>query len=302
MYELDSILKYVDKKQDLDALYIGLDFLMFTDKRSTMFDFATSPFNEVNEDQLIARYLVGTSPFKSLSTFRRSFHNQVLAKEHQNGLLDKSKVVTHHIPLFKKTLKSNFLINRGTYREYQLDPERLNMLRNAVKRFTSKGTKCHLFINPIHAYQLEAIHGMGLWEEFQDWKTQLVLMTTEANLSSDNKVTLWDFAYHNLVTKEPVRNSPMQWFWESSHYKQKTGKLILHRILGLDNEGNFGLGDRYSMFGQRLNQQNINSHLKANNLGHKFYHQSNAKDVDTVMNWIQETSHVHQQAPKRSFN
>mgnify|MGYP006439608139 FL=1 len=74
-----------------------------------------------------------------------------------------------------------------------------------------------------------------------------------------------DFSVYHKLTAEKVptdKNTKMKYHWESSHYKNELGKIVLDRLIG-DSE--------YTDFGVELNLENIDKHLKQQEINrHKF--------------------------------
>jgi hypothetical protein len=119
-------------------------------------------------------------------------------------------------------------------------------------------------INPIHARQVEVIDGAGLWASWEDWKRLLISVNQEeANVAGQAPFQIWDFSGYNLITTEPFpaigdEKTRMRWYWESSHYKNELGSLVLKRIYG-------AAGDKSAPedFGTLITSSNIETHLMA---------------------------------------
>jgi hypothetical protein len=291
MYELDKILSYVQENGKPKELYVGLDFLMFTKSRATFGDFNTSPLNGANELLIMLEYILGSDLLAALDVYRASSSALLRSHSKKNGLYDKSMRVVNPPLLFKRTLIGNFLTNKETYAGYEYDLERVRLLRDQLFSYAHAGVDIKVFINPVHAYQLEAIHGLGLWGVFQNWKRDLVKVIDEVNLESDKEIVLWDFATHNYIAREPVSKA-MKYWWESSHYKQTIGRLVLAKIGGrpvYDER----LIKYIPSIGQPLTVSNIDRRLLMHDIGHQLYHQNSPLDVSKVMHWVDETRHIH---------
>lgn len=95
-----------------------------------------------------------------------------------------------------------------------------------------------LFITPYHLSHLETIRLGGGWETFEWWKRELVDRNARIAARRDRPpFPLWDFSgYHDIAT-EPVPTSTtyqrvMTWYRESSHYRKRTGDLMIDRMAG----------------------------------------------------------------------
>ena len=122
--------------------------------------------------------------------------------------------------------------------ETKTQPNTLEVFRGMVRFAYANGVDLKVFINPVHARLIIALHEVGLWPIYEDWKRGLVqVMAKEAEIRGVPQFPLWDFSGFNSVTTEPVPpegdvTTKMRWFWEPAHYKKEAGDLILDRILG----------------------------------------------------------------------
>jgi hypothetical protein len=95
-----------------------------------------------------------------------------------------------------------------------------------------------LFITPYHLAFLETIRQGGGWETFEWWKRELVYRNARVAAQRGRApFPLWDFSgYHDIAT-EPVPTSKtyqrvMTWYRESSHYRKRTGDIMIDRMAG----------------------------------------------------------------------
>jgi hypothetical protein len=147
-----------------------------------------------------------------------------------------------------------------------------------------QGVTLYLFISPTHAWEQEQIRARGEWNNFKDWKRELVKIVDDANQEThggdQSQVTLWDFSGYNSVTIENVpplgtANANMQYFWEWSHYKTVVGGWILERILDAEQTQSHIPWD----FGVRLTRKNIEAHLADIDHAREVYLRDNPEDV-----------------------
>jgi len=93
-----------------------------------------------------------------------------------------------------------------------------------------------LVIGPSHARLPELIHAMGLWPVLEDWKRRLVAGNERVAAEFDRApLALWDFSAPGPVTTEPFpapgdADTRMAGYYESIHFNQRTGALVLDRI------------------------------------------------------------------------
>jgi len=118
--------------------------------------------------------------------------------------------------------------------------------RRSLELCRRRGIEVHAFLSPMHAWQLELVHQLGLWPEFEAWKTKLVALHAEFAGPNGEPLPLLDFTgYHEYATEvpSPAQDSaqPMRYWWESSHYKRSLGDKVLAIVLGTAApEGRFG--------------------------------------------------------------
>jgi hypothetical protein len=142
------------------------------------------------------------------------------------------------------------------------NPENLQELREILHLARTHNVDLRLFISPVHARMLEITRMAGLWPDWEAWRRQVVaLLAEEAARYPDHSVPLWDFSGYNTYTAEavPPKNdpAPMQWYWESSHYKKELGDRVLDRVFGYQAPERTVAPD----FGVLLTSANIEEHL-----------------------------------------
>jgi hypothetical protein len=92
-----------------------------------------------------------------------------------------------------------------------------------------------LFFYPLHAEALALYEDNGLGELVVEWKNTIA-KNVEIARKSGVKVKLWDFSCLSEVTTEPIPaksdfQTKMKYYWESGHFKESVGDLIINRIL-----------------------------------------------------------------------
>jgi hypothetical protein len=137
------------------------------------------------------------------------------------------------------------------------DPFRF-MLRHSY----AEGTDLRLFVTPNQAAVRYLLIALDLGERYEFWLKELVRINeSEAARAGRTPLPLWDFSAPNTITREPIPAggdlTPMQWYWEFSHYRRATGDLILDRIFGYTNPSRRHAND----FGVPLTSATIDAHL-----------------------------------------
>lgn len=145
-------------------------------------------------------------------------------------------------------------------------------IRHIIELCRSHGTRLVIFINPVHADMLETFDLLGLWNDYEDWKRELVSILA-AEPGPD--IPLWDFSGYDPYSTESVptdRNGMVHWFWEPSHYTKALGDKILERM--------FGGGP--SDYGVLLTPATIDSRLAEVRAARQAYRDTHLRDVRRV--------------------
>jgi hypothetical protein len=134
--------------------------------------------------------------------------------------------------------------------------------RFLLRRAYADGMDLRLYVTPVNTVVRQMLDALGLSARYDFWLQELVRINEqEAARAGNEPLPLWDFSDPNDVTRESIPLStdptPMQFFWEFSHFRRATGDLILDRVLGY-TDANRHLPDN---FGTRLTGANINAHL-----------------------------------------
>jgi hypothetical protein len=170
------------------------------------------------------------------------------------------------------------LTDAGTIKAWsgrQRNPYAMKDLRALLDLCRSNGTRVILFIDPVHADELEILDLLGYWEEFETWKRELANLVREYSTPDDTRrILLWDFADYNEYATEPVlpNGSALRWYWEPRHYNTALGDVILCRIFGSGNTN----------FGALLNPETIDSHLSVVRRRQRLYRDRQPADIGRV--------------------
>lgn len=142
-----------------------------------------------------------------------------------------------------------------------------------------------IFISPTHARHRILIDQVGLWESFENFKRELVsinkLVATKYRAA---EFAIWDFSVFSKITTESMPkitepNTSMQWYWESAHYKQSLGNIILSTILGNDN--NIPNNKDYAVKLQSENLEDVLAKIRQDKL---IYNLTNQQEIAELKN------------------
>ena len=155
------------------------------------------------------------------------------------------------------------------------------LFRSILALARQAGVDARFYFSPVHARQQELYAGLGLGPQLEDWKRDVVrLFAQEAAQVAGQPFPLWDFSGYNAVTTEEVppledATSRMRWHWESSHFTQATGDLILDRIFERNDPGR----SMPTGFGVAVDAGNIETHLAQIRAGRQAYRAAHAADT-----------------------
>jgi hypothetical protein len=141
-----------------------------------------------------------------------------------------------------------------------------------------------IFITPAHAHQLEIGTEIGETLAVEAGKRRLVAILAEdaARHPGASPFPLIDFSGYSAITTEPVPPSgsreEMANYWDSSHFKERIGDLVLNRLLGV-SDAQHPIPDD---FGVALTPRSIESALAAIGHGAQRYRIDHPADVAEI--------------------
>ena len=147
-----------------------------------------------------------------------------------------------------------------------------------------------IYLTPVHAHQLEIVAELGGWPNIERGKRDLVdlLSKDAASNPSASPFPLYDFAGYSSVTTEPVpepaSRSEMQYYWDSSHFKQRVGDWVLDRLFEFKDES-----DPYPEdFGNILTPATIATVLENIRAGQIAYRRERPGDIEFIRSLIKQ--------------
>lgn len=147
----------------------------------------------------------------------------------------------------------------------------------------SNNINAKLLIGPSHARLWELIHTAGLWPKFEHWKKRLVAINERLSKKHHKTaIELWDFTAVNRITAENFPKAGdvatrMKYYYESVHFSQRTGRLVLDKINAYQP-----LEDLPTNFGLRLTGESIDSTLLELRDGQREYRLKNPELIDEL--------------------
>jgi len=174
----------------------------------------------------------------------------------------------------------------------QADPiTSLGYIQHIIEFCRDHNIELVVYITPSHAHQLEIAAATGEWPVIENGKRALVqLLEDDAIKHRDSPAfPLYDFSGYSTVTSEDLPPSgsrvEMRYYWESSHFKENVGDMVLNRI--------FGAGAVPRDFGIRLDSGTIDATLLDIRAQQKTYQTSHPDDIARIQLEIADYKLTH---------
>jgi hypothetical protein len=164
----------------------------------------------------------------------------------------------------------------------------LEYIRRIVAFCRAQGVDLRIFIAPEHAHQLEITAAIGEWATLENAKRALValLAADAARHLGAPPIPLWDFSGYSSITTEalpePGSRAEMGFYWDSSHFKDVVGDLVLDRLFSLSDPRRPVPPD----FGVRLTADTIEPALARLRAAQLAYRRSNPQDAAWIRSLV----------------
>jgi hypothetical protein len=271
------------QRQRPKRIFLGTDFLLFSDLRNFGVGFDNSRFNPNLETlDYHLKNLLGSQMLADSCDLLRSWLRGKPPAPGGWGFAPKAiRPGVRQRDTFARNIR-RFIVNPEIYGAYHYSSDRLELFRQMIRRCRDAGIELVVFIPPVHALQLETTRVAGLWPTFERWKGDLVRILAEEGVAE--AVPLWDFTGYTgrLAEAVPPRGDAttrMKWYLENSHFTSALGDEVLNRMLR-PGEGS----GRASDFGVCLTTNNLASHLARLRADREAYAAANPDEVA----WVRE--------------
>lgn len=272
MYEVEGVVRYLLQHQSPRTVVIGVDLISFNGNHTVNEDYAESGFNGAPLPELyLPRVLSSRALLDSFSTvtYNLADARQPLFDGH-GALVRPDGMKYDHREAFRHMI--GYYAKWEFYTDFVYGEDSVRALRRALEQLMHHNVQVYLFFSPVHASQLEIMQLMGLYDDFERAKRDLVAIL--ADLNAGDRLQLWDFSGYNGITLEelpaPNAKSRMNWYWEQAHYTRAAGDLLLARMFGREDT----VGRIPQDFGVRLGPGNIEAHLERMRQGGMKFHKS----------------------------
>lgn len=158
----------------------------------------------------------------------------------------------------------------------------LDEFRKIIRICYLNDIKLNIVINPNHIRFLEVLKIVGLYDEWNNWKIELInIIEEESSRIEKDKFDIWDFSGYNSITTEnlpTIRNkrSKMNYYYDVMHYKKEVGDVILQKAI----KGNSSF--LYNDFGIKLEKSNIDNHILNTTKLFEVWKRKHKEDIEEI--------------------
>jgi len=266
MYENTLYFKWALKQSNLKKVLLVADYRMFTNKIQKHIQEFETYFNKQNK----FKYLFSIDTLKdSFFTLRGS--RKPVALYYNNGQIHHNslqRIVSKdgHLKMFKKNEEKYYENYPLNYIYLDTKKKSFPDFEHMVKLCYENDIKLDIIFGPSHIRQWESLDYYLGYDRWLQWKKDVVLSVNRVASQQNKKpFRIMDFSVYHPLTAETIptdKNTKMKYHWESSHYKNELGLIVLDRLVG---------DSKYKDFGVELNLSNIENHLEQQKLKRKQY-------------------------------
>ena len=170
------------------------------------------------------------------------------------------------------------------------DPNETSLayVRRIVAFCRARRIDLRIVVTPAHAHQMEIMAASGDWAEVERKKRDLVHLVDEENARYPEQppTPIIDFSGYSSVTEDappaPGTQAELQYYWDSSHFKQLVGNYVLDRVYGVPTPARQAPPD----FGVRLTDATIEPYLTEQRVRQVDYRRRFPDDIVTLRGLI----------------
>lgn len=280
MNRIHEVLKYLKHSiihTEVKRVILGLDFFMFNAAQKVNFNFDPNlvgrkiSFVDYISTSLLSRGALQDSIETIKTSYAQPERKEFLSNGYRPGnfvfykLNDYSSLHYYTNYIFLSPLPSQ----TKYYFDMYLDEQVFADFEEILKLCKQNNIDIKMYISPAHAnLDGDGIVAAGKWEMMEVWKRRI------AKIADRYETSIWDFSGYNSVTTESVQ-TPMKYYWDSSHFTEITSDLILKRIFDSSVYSHEIPDD----FGVKLSSENIELDLEKIRKAREIYIAKNPSDT-----------------------
>jgi hypothetical protein len=279
-------LQYILSRQDLSLIVLGLDFQLFL--KSDAKDSA-----RFNDPSVEARLAIDHQGIRVRQQLLDALQASISMDATRNSLSTVAASIEKHganfiggnIPVMSIPPVSVTGFYMGVlYRRARMDSKDMTYVRAILDLCKSRGIDVIVIINPMHSDVLEVFDRLGLWSAFENWKRELVTLSSERDGPPRRVgVKIWDFTGYDSNTigiGVLDRSWEKQRLWlDGIHYDKPLGSLILRRIFANEK----------MEFGATLDRTNVEDHMLAIRQAREVYRKAHPGAAQRVLDMIEDS-------------
>jgi hypothetical protein len=264
MYENMLYFKYALNQGKLKKVLLVVDYRMFNESRQKEnHDFETYFENKSIYDLLFSINVLKDSLLTIIGGDSASIYLENGQREHNHNWKNILKD-GGHLEVMKKDEKNYYKDYPTNYTYKDTNKKSFPDFEKIVKLSYENNIELDIIFGPSHIRQWEALNYYLGYEKWLQWKKDVVLSVNKiANQQNKKQFRIMDFSVYHKLTAEKVptnKDTKMQYHWESSHYKNELGLIVLDRLVGDSEFNNFGVELNLDNIDEHLKQQEINRH------------------------------------------
>ena len=257
MYENLLNFKYALEQGNLKKVLLVVDYRMFNEPNQK----DNQDFEIYFENKSIYSLLFSIDVLKdSLLTIKGGDNTSIYLDNGQREHNHNWKSILKnggHLATMKKGEKNYYKDYTINYTYKDTKKKSFPDFEEIVKLCYKNNIELDIIFGPSHIRQWEALNYYLGYDKWLQWKKDVVLSVNKiANQQNKKQFRIMDFSVYHKLTAEKVpteKNTKMKYHWESSHYKNELGLIVLDILVG---------DSKFKDFGVKLNLENIDEHLK----------------------------------------
>lgn len=257
MYESRLYFEHSLNEGNLKKVLLVADFIMFSSyKQKSIEEFETYFDNKSIYSFLFSIDTLTDSllTIKGADSYPNHYENGQKSHDYYQREVDK---INGHLELFKFSEETYYIKNSNNYTYSDTKLNSFDDFEKIVELCYENNIELDIIFGPSHIRQWEVLSYRKSFTQWLQWKKDVVLSVNNiANQQNKEQFRIVDFSVYHKLTAEKIptdKDAKMKYYWDSSHYKNELGLIVLDRLINNTNFNDFGVD---------LNLTNIDNHLK----------------------------------------
>jgi len=261
MYEARLNFEWALAQGNLEKVLLVADYIMFNSKKQKEIQDFETYFKHINSISKYKYLFSIDTLLDSIITMRGNSSPAILYYNNGQRVHNYSQRIVDekggHKSLFIKNEYEYFKDYLTNYRYKDTKSSSFEDFEKIIQLCYENNIKLDIIFGPSHIRLWESLNYYLGYEKWLQWKKDVVISVNKISRNyNKQQFRVIDFSIYHFLTNETIpddKNLKMKYYWESSHYKNKLGLIVLDKLIGKDDFHNFGI---------ELNINNIDVHLK----------------------------------------